>query len=354
LANEAEFAAFLKQYNEEAWPPIRGVFHAAGVVRDELLTDMTGRAFREVLKPKVLGALSLHRQFQNSDLDFFVMYSSIGSLVVSAGQANYAAANAFLDALAHHRRQTGLPGMSINWGPWVVGMVEELNLVEHLTERGMPPLTTARGMEMLDALVGQNDSQVTALAANWPAVFERQPVVRPIILHLGQDDDREDAGANEPPAGADLVKQIRSAPPAGKRALLETYLTELTAKVLRLDRTRLEAAQALVMLGMDSLMASELKNRIELNLHVRLSVVDLLQGLSISDIAARLLPQIEPAPAVETIVDATVAGQTALAISVSTDIDSEMLSRMAAELALLPDSTLQEMLASGNNHGGAL
>jgi acyl transferase domain-containing protein len=339
VANETELAEFLKQYNEQGWPAVRGVIHAAGVVRDELLADMDDETFRAVLRPKILGSLSLHRQFLNSELDFFVLFSSIGSQVVSAGQANYASANAFLDALAHYRRQQGLPGMSINWGPWVVGMVEELNLIEHLSERGMPPLTTARGIEMLDALIGQNDSQVTALSANWLAVFERQPVVRPITLHLGHDEEQENGGADEPPAGADLVSEILTAPATARCVLLETYLMDLTAKVLRLDRSRLEPGQALVTLGMDSLMASELKNRIELNLGVRLSVVDLLQGLNVSDLAARLLPQIAPEPGVGQI--AAVDAQTIVA-----DVDPEMLSRMVAEIAQLPESAVQAMIAS--------
>src|SRR3954466_13093097 len=99
-------------------PPLRGVFPAAGTLDDALLRDPGSGRLRAVLAPKIQGAWTLHRLTRERDLDLFVLFSSTASLLGAAGQGSYAAANAFLDALAWHRRGLGLPALSVNWGPW--------------------------------------------------------------------------------------------------------------------------------------------------------------------------------------------------------------------------------------------
>ncbi|WNZ66021.1 SDR family NAD(P)-dependent oxidoreductase [Myxococcus sp. MxC21-1] len=99
-------------------PPLRGIVHAAGVIADGVLAQLDAERLRTVLAPKVQGAWNLHAQTLGRPLDFFVMFSSAASMLGSPGQGNYAAANAFMDVLAHHRRAAGLPALSVNWGPW--------------------------------------------------------------------------------------------------------------------------------------------------------------------------------------------------------------------------------------------
>jgi hypothetical protein len=149
VSDEEQVRDFLSQYERQGGPPIRGVVHSAGLVRDQLLLQMDARSFSSVLRPKIRGAWNLHRVLEGCPLDFFVLYSSIGSLIAATGQANYASANAFLDALAHHRTRLGFPALSINWGPWAVGMVSDLNLTDHYTARGLDVIAPDQGMRAL-------------------------------------------------------------------------------------------------------------------------------------------------------------------------------------------------------------
>ena len=119
-------------------PPLRGVIHAAGVLADGILTDMTLEQLDRAMAPKVAGAWNLHVATREQPLDFFVMFSSVASVLGSPGQANYAAGNAYLDALAHARRAAGLPATAINWGPWAgSGMAAEAGRDEAVKSRGM-------------------------------------------------------------------------------------------------------------------------------------------------------------------------------------------------------------------------
>ena len=116
---------------------------------------MDADSFSTVLRPKMNGAWNLHRPFADAPLDFFVLYSSIARWWSPRAKRNYAAANAFLDALAHHRRQEGLPALSINWGPGPSAWSLDLNLAEHYAMRGLAVITPEAGMQFLERLIGQ-------------------------------------------------------------------------------------------------------------------------------------------------------------------------------------------------------
>src|SRR5262249_180760 len=149
------------------WPTIRGVIHTAGVVQDELLLRMQTETFQRVLRPKVSGGWPLHHLLKDYPLDFFILFSSVGSVIASFGQCNFAAPNAFLDSLSGHRRSLGLPALSIGWGPWSVGMVEQLKLTQFYTQRGIDLITPEVGMQILGRAIGQRPAQLTALSVNW-------------------------------------------------------------------------------------------------------------------------------------------------------------------------------------------
>ncbi|MBI5094513.1 MAG: KR domain-containing protein [Candidatus Hydrogenedentes bacterium] len=152
-------------------PPLRGIIHAAGTVQPLLLHDVDAAVLSAAMRPKVEGAWVLHELSRSAPLDFFVLYSSISSVWGSKGLAHYAAANHFLDTLAHHRRALGLVATSVNWGPWA-GSSGEAEHHSLLTRMGLTPLTNGRGLTLLDEIAGSDAAQEIAAAVDWPA-FKR-------------------------------------------------------------------------------------------------------------------------------------------------------------------------------------
>jgi aryl carrier-like protein len=236
----------------------------------------------------------LHDLLKDHPLDFFILFSSAGSVIASVGQSNYAAANAFLDALAYHRRSLGLPALSIGWGPWSVGMVNDLNLAEYYVKRGIELITPEVGMQILARLLGQHPAQLTVISANWSLARETSSlgVLPPIFSLLGkQAEDASTDDANT--GGGSILQRLDAVQAADRQPLLESYLHELVARVLQLDQSQFSGQEPLTSLGMDSLMAIELKHRVEGSLKVDVSILELLQGITIVQLTARILSSVQ-------------------------------------------------------------
>jgi acyl transferase domain-containing protein/acyl carrier protein len=291
VGDETQVAQFIRQFADSGWPAIRGVIHSAGLVDDRLLLQTDAESFRKVLRPKVHGAWNLHQALVDEPLDFFVLYSSIGSLVAATGQANYASANAFLDALAHHRKHLGLPAISINWGPWALGMVADLNLTEHFAMRGLDVIAPEQGMRFLGHLMGQRTAQAAVLSVAWRKLFEFQTKVCPMLAHLAAESESASGDGGETTSD-DFLELLLMTPSAEQTMLLEQHLQSLVARVLRMDRGKIDVTQQLGALGLDSMMATELKNRIELSLRLPVSVLDLLKGVTIAEFAKALVTRL--------------------------------------------------------------
>ncbi|AXG79018.1 non-ribosomal peptide synthetase/type I polyketide synthase [Streptomyces paludis] len=298
ICDEASLTGWLSEYRRLDSPPIRGVFHLAGQVRDTLLPEMDPETFRSVHHPKVLGAYLLHRHLGDEPLDHFVLFSSIASLLTTAGQTNYAAGNAFLDALAHHRRARGLPGLSLDWGPWATGMIEELGLIEHYrAARGMSSLSPEAGMAVLARVIGQDRAQLlVATVVDWPvflAWYASPPrLVRELAAARG--------GPNTSPAEqSGFLDSFRAADDATRLALTTERFLAVVAGVLSVGPEQVALDSALGALGLDSLLAMELRSRIHTELGVALPVVTLLSGAPVADLVSRLYEGLaaEPVPA---------------------------------------------------------
>ncbi|MFH9122475.1 amino acid adenylation domain-containing protein [Streptomyces globisporus] len=286
ITDEDALTGWLDAHRRSGAPPVRGVFHLAGRVHDTLVTDLDRAAFDAVHDPKTVGAHLLHRHLRDEPLDHFVLFASIASLLTTAGQTNYAAGNAFLDALAHHRRAQGLPALSLDWGPWATGMIEELGLVEHyLHSRGMSSLSPDTGMAVLERVIGQDQAQlVVATVVDWPVFLAWYPSPPPLVADL--------AAAAAPPtettSGNGFRDAFRTAGEEARRALVAERFAALAATVLRTGADRIDPATGLGELGLDSLLAMELRARIHAELGVALPVVALLSGTPAGELAAQL------------------------------------------------------------------
>jgi acyl transferase domain-containing protein/aryl carrier-like protein len=335
VADEEQLSAFLNQYESEGWPTIRGVIHTAGVVQDELLLRMKTETFQRVLRPKVRGGWLLHQLLKDYPLDFFVLFSSTGSVIASLGQANYAAANAFLDALAYYRHAQGLPALSIGWGPWSVGMVQQLKLEQFYTRRGIELITPEAGMQILSRTLGQRPVQLTAISVNWALARETSPVgdLPKMFDLLGKQDEASEA--SETDGDNELLQKLSATQADERQALLEAHLQTLIARVLQLDVAQFTGQEALTSLGMDSMMAIEVKHRIASNVKVDVSVLELLQGITIVQLAARLLASLqfeEAAPAPESAPSMEEIEQ------LIEQVDQEELERLLADLERTSES----------------
>jgi acyl transferase domain-containing protein/acyl carrier protein/ribosomal protein S18 acetylase RimI-like enzyme len=257
VADAAETAALIERL-VRGDPPLRGILHAAGVLDDGTLQEQDPRRFAAVLPAKVQGAWNLHQSTRGAPLEFFVMYSSVASLLGSAGQANYAAANAFLDALAAHRRANGLPGLSINWGPWSkIGLaVRSETGGTQWTRQGIGWISPQRGLECLGYLLDQPLAQAGVVPVDWPR-YRPAPHAARFVEAM-----RRDAAPASAMSG--FLQRLAEAPEGRRWAMIVTEVRSQVAEVL--DRTthdEIELTQGFFDLGLDSLTSVELRNRLQ-------------------------------------------------------------------------------------------
>jgi NAD(P)-dependent dehydrogenase (short-subunit alcohol dehydrogenase family) len=295
VADEAQLRAFLEEFGAEGWPPIRGVVHAAGVLRDGLLLQLDQAALNAVLRPKMIGGWLLHRLLEDAPLDFFVLFSSAGSLLGQPGQGNYAAANAFLDALAHHRKAQGRPALSVNWGAWTeLGFAETAGgkrLAARLALVGIRSMAPRQALEVLERMLRQDAAQVAAVPVDWRQYrqFYSAGSESPLLSQLANEEAEVQPQAIDP---GEKREALLAAAPAARAQLLRSYLSEQVARVLGVSASRLDVEQPLSNLGLDSLMAVELKNRIAVDLGVNVPMVKFLQGPSVAQAASQILDQL--------------------------------------------------------------
>jgi myxalamid-type polyketide synthase MxaB len=288
--------------------PLRGVVHLAGVLDDGLLIDCPWTRFERVLRPKVAGAWRLSQQTR--DLDFFVMFSSAAAVSGSEGQGNYAAANGFLDALAHWRRGRGQPALSVNYSIFgEVGMAARMDRrkQEHLTERGVQWIPIKAGLEVLERLLDEEAAQAAVLPIQWHLWAKNAGVAAPLWRDLAAiEDDAVDAG---PPP---MVLRLREAPADERMNMLVDALRREVASVLGWKSLeQVGRRQRFFDLGMDSLTSVELRRRLEKNFGCPLPVTTAFDYPTPEAVAGYLAEQLhlddEPAAAEEEVqsVDAT-------------------------------------------------
>ena len=244
--------------------PLKGVIQAAGVLEDSPLQTMSWHQFTQTLTPKLQGTWHLHQLTQNVDLDFFVCFSSIAALMGNASQGNYAAANAFLDALMEHRRYQNLPGVSIQWGPWASGGMAA-NLMDVLQERmqsaGVQFIPLDQGCQVMGNLLTASAATVAVMPVNWSQFSQQRSAIRhPLFEVFLQPVD-------ELTQQVELMDELQSLSLMAREQRLTIYIQQEIARVLGIaEPASIEPRQRLFDLGLDSLMAVELRNHLQVSL----------------------------------------------------------------------------------------
>ena len=269
-------------------PPVRGVIHAAAVLDDGALLELSRDRLASVLAPKVLGAWNLHALTTDDPLEFFVMFSSAVSVLGSPGQANYTAANTFLDALAHHRRARKLPAVSINWGPWAeVGLAAETarraqaedELRAHLVKMIVP----ARGLALLGEIVDAGTAQITVLPFDVRNVLQFYPEGAGISLF--SDVLREELQALTAQGGE---KRLYARPDLAQdyvapRDDVEQIIAGIWQRALTFDRVGIH--DNFFELGGDSVFAGQVVSRINKAFGVTISLRDAFASVTVAHLA---------------------------------------------------------------------
>ncbi|MDI1477095.1 type I polyketide synthase [Polyangium sp. y55x31] len=281
---------------DRSMPPLRGVVHAAGSLADQTLPEMTEAHFWGPVAPKTLGGWNLHETTRGRDLDFFVAYSSAAGLLGSPGQANYALANTFLDALCQARVADGLPGTSIQWGPFAnVGLAAASDVRgKRIASRGAASMTPEEGNTLFGRLLEHPRPEVGLLRFDVRQWLEFYPhmAAMPFLSELLAE---KGSVASSVKAGG-LRDALDRAGAAERAAMVEAHLREQLGRVLRLEPARIDTRTPFTSFGMDSLMSLELRNRIEASLGLKLSAALLFTYPTAEALAAHLLERLAPAP----------------------------------------------------------
>jgi len=253
-------------------PELRGIMHCAGIIDDGMLAEQTWEHFKRALPAKIHGAWHLHQLSQALPLDFFVLFSSAASVLGNQGQGNYAAANAFLDGLAHYRRQQGLPAVSINWGPWdSVGIaVSDTAIADHMGRLGFTGIKPEVGIAALEKILAANIAQISVIDWDWQKYLAQLSTPRNFFAELSKT---APSSAMDGGATPEILHELQQASPEKRKQLLGALVHDTVRRTLGIhESVLLDPAKPLADQGLDSLMAVQMRNVLGNNLRQALPV----------------------------------------------------------------------------------
>ncbi|HTE44381.1 MAG TPA: type I polyketide synthase [Gemmatimonadaceae bacterium] len=301
MTNEAALARGLAAVRE-SMPAIAGVFHAAGIYNDSVIERMDWPRFSSVLAPKLLAGWHLHVHTKQDALDHFVMFASGASFLGPVGLANYAAANAGLDTLAHLRRTENRPALSVDWGPWSgTGMAEAVGTGRHgqWTQAGFSGMMPSEALGLLGDLMSRDEpAQAAAIPVDW-RVFRSTPTGRSALYAaFGPVGTGQSAGGAQGSAGSTAsitAAALADLEPDERLSRLTEFLRVEVGRELGIRDERVSLTKPLNALGLDSLMAVQLRNRVQEALQITIPVSRFIEGPSVRQLAEDLVARLETA-----------------------------------------------------------
>ncbi len=284
VADPTSLAAALDDIRRNQ-PPLRGVIHAAAAITDGLAADLDGATIGASLRPKLGGALLLDRLTRSDPIEMFVLFSSATTLLGAPGQGVYVAANLALEALARQRRAAGRPALAVGWGPIEDAgyLAERPETRDMLTRRlGAKPMPAAQALAALPAMLASDLPAVAFAETSWSEARRFLPILAAPLFSDIRDDETGQ------PRDDLLMERLAGLSQEEAAALLKTAIAEEAASILRLPPAAVDPLRPLSELGMDSLMAVELRLALESRLRIDLPLMSLAEGTSVASIATRL------------------------------------------------------------------
>ncbi len=289
VTRREDIARVLKQ-TETDLPPLRGILHGAMVLDDDWITQLTPERFNKVLDPKMAGAWNLHTLTLGLPLEHFILFSSASSMIGGAGQGNYASANFFLDAIANYRKALGLPALAINWGALSeTGYVARNEKVaKYLNKLGLESFTPSEALSIFTRVLPKSSAQLGASRINWSGLKRLNPATAssPTYAKMVNKEKKADSASGD---AYSFRPKVIAAPPPERLPLVADYICEQVAQVFGTTAAQIDRETPLTQIGLDSLMAIELMNRLESNLGINLPMGQFLQGPNINELATPVL-----------------------------------------------------------------
>lgn len=277
----------------EKMPPLKGIIHSAGIISDGSIINNDTQRFEKAMEGKALGALNLHKHTLKMKPDFFIMFSSMVSIIGLTGLSNYASANAFMDSLAYYRRLNGLPALSINWGPWSeTGLAQHYDQKGQLELQGIESINIATGKDIFEKLLKEDTAQVCTVSINLKKLFSAYPeavnlklfsdmaieqdikLKREIIFKTWKSFKSSTEVEGKTPGKKipqKLNVEIARKPESERTEVIKEIIIKEVSVILKLPASKIDDSTNLRDYGFDSLMAIELRNKIENNLGITLS-----------------------------------------------------------------------------------
>jgi myxalamid-type polyketide synthase MxaE and MxaD len=325
VSNPEDVTRMLAEPAKLGWPAVKGVFHLAGALADAVIQSLDGPKLRAAMAAKVSGGWNLHRATRSAPLDHFVLFSSIAALG-TPGQAGHAAANAFLDALAHQRRAAGLPALSVGLGAFAeIGAAARLEAGGGRGAPGVLPMPPRRALDAVGTLLSSPSAHAVISHTDWEAFAGAAPPgARAFLAPLLQRSP--DPAAAQSDAAKNVPTALRAQPRRERTEALEQILQRQVAALLGLPPAQAPGReQPLMQAGVDSLMAVHLRNALRANLDVELSVTVMFDNPTIAHLATHIAALLETT-------------------AESADPDPESLESMLAEVENLTDDEVERRL----------